>query len=51
MSFWKEERAENTSTHAIFLAVGAVMALAVLGLVGHAVYAYFRRFGDCLNGC
>jgi hypothetical protein len=45
------ERAEGTATHAIWMAVGAVIALGVLGVVGRSLYGYFQHFGDCLNGC
>jgi Flp pilus assembly pilin Flp len=50
-AFWREELAEGVSTGAILMALGAVIALAVLGEVGKAIYAYFQHFGSCLNGC
>ncbi len=47
----REGRGEGTATHAILLAVGAVIAVAVLGIVGKALVAYFAHFSRCLNGC
>jgi len=42
---------EGTATHAILMALGAVIAVAVLGVVGKALVAYFAHFSQCLNGC
>ncbi len=44
-------RGEGTATHAILMAVGAVIAVAVLGIVGKALVGYFAHFSQCLNGC
>lgn len=49
--FWRESRGEGTATQAIWMAVGSVVSLAVLGVVGRAVFAYFQHFASCLNGC
>jgi Flp pilus assembly pilin Flp len=48
---WRDIHGEGTSTHAILMAVGAVMAVAVLGIVGKALVGYFAHFSQCLNGC
>ncbi len=49
--FLRERRGEGTATHAILMAVGAVIAVAVLGIVGRALVGYFSHFSQCLNGC
>jgi Flp pilus assembly pilin Flp len=49
--FIRGEAGEGTSTHAILMAVGAVIAVAVLGVVGKALVGYFAHFSQCLNGC
>jgi Flp pilus assembly pilin Flp len=48
---FSEQRGEGTATHAVLMAVGAVIAVGVLGIVGRAVVGYFAHFGQCLNGC
>lgn len=46
-----DETAEGTSTGALMMAIGAVIALAVLGMIGKGLYDYFQHFDNCLNGC
>lgn len=45
--FWREQRAEGTSTGALRIAVWVVVALAVIGVVGPKIYAAMSHGQTC----
>lgn len=49
--FLSEEAGNETTTHAILIAIGAVVGLAVAVGLGAAAYHFFHHVGNCLNGC